>query len=460
MVAIIPRLDTLHDDFAGQFANDFEPIVLSPFLRPPGLMIDDPVLMEHVFKTQFEKYEKGNVFKSNFHDLLANGIFNSDGEQWKTQRKLASNIFNVKNFRDFVEHAFAEKMQDLVAVLNDAADKGELVNLNDLFLRFTMDGFCKIAFGVEIGCLTAKERPAFAVSFDRCQITLQHRFVFPFHRLYERISPAGAQFRRDLAVIRDFSRSIIARRAQQGPDALAAISQHDLLGYLIKARDATATTTTPDDDDALATSLINFLFAGRDTTGLTLTWLFLLLSRHPSVLARLQAEIDDATAALEPSETVSYDTVRAAVPYATAVMRETLRLYPPVPFNTKQAVADDVLPGGIRVRKGMSLNWGPYALGRNKKVWGEDAREFRPERWLEMQHVPSAYAYNVFNAGPRVCLGKNFAEIEVVFVVVELLRRFRFGVKDEGKGGGRKTYTMSATLAIEGGELLSTVERR
>ncbi|KAI9354612.1 cytochrome P450 [Zopfochytrium polystomum] len=434
-LTLVSQLDTLHDKFSEAFeANDDQPMIISTLNSMPGIMINDPVLMEHVFKTHFEKYEK-------------------------RQRKLAANIFNVKNFRDFVEHAFAEKIHDLVVILDGAAERGELVNLNDLFFRFTLDGFCKIAFGTEIHCLTASERPVFAASFDRAQINLLKRFVVPFAKLVELLTPSGWQFRRDLAVIREFSYSIVDRRiAELAGDASSTSSaRHDLLTYMMQMRDASGGAIGRAE---LSTNLINFLFAGRDTTGLTLTWTFLLLARHPSVLDKLLAEIDAATAGMDDAATVSYDVVRS-LPYANAVMHETLRLYPPVPYNMKQAVADDVLPNGAAVSKGMMLSWGPYALGRSKKIWGEDAREFRPERWLEMAKVPSAFAYNVFNAGPRICLGKSFAEIEVVFVLVELLRRFSFGVRDIGNGpGGKKTYTVSATLAMEGGELLASVTRR
>ncbi|KAI9317792.1 cytochrome P450, partial [Zopfochytrium polystomum] len=197
-----------------------------------------------------------------------------------------------------------------------------------------------------------------------------------------------------------------------------------------------------------------------DSTGITLSWIFLMLARHPTVLSRLLAEIDASTAGLSPTATVSYETVRNRVPFATAVMRETLRLFPALPSNGKQASRDMVLPNGMRVRRGMRIVWSTYAQGRSTRLWGPDAGEFRPERWLEMDKVPSQFVYTAFNAGPRVCLGKSFAELEIVFVVVELLRRFRFEVEDREADGGPKTYTMSSMLAMKDGALMASVERR
>ncbi|KAI9361690.1 cytochrome P450 [Zopfochytrium polystomum] len=460
-LAIIASIDRLHDKLSEVCdASDDEPVVTTILSLSPAVIINDPVSMEHVFKNHFEKYEKGPFFRGNFHDLLGDGIFNSDGEQWKHQRKLAANIFNVKNFREFVENAFAEEMQDLIVILDAAADSGKMVNLNDLFFRFTMDGFCKVAFGAEIGCMKSGEPPVFAASFDRAQSSLFKRFIIPFSRLLEPITVEGRQLQRDLQVIRDFSLRIVDERLQQQAAGSGTPPRQDLLAFLMKSTDPDGRPIARDD---LASKLVNFLFAGRDTTALTLTWIFLMLHRQPHVRARLVDEIDNATAALSPDESVPYDTIRsaAALPYTTAVIHETLRLHPPVPYNVKQAVADDVLPNGVHVPKGTLLAWGPYALGRSTRIWGADAAAFRPERWLDAPG-PSPYAYNAFNAGPRLCLGKRFAEVEVAFVLVELLRRFSFAVRDVGGGGGgkSKSYAVSATLALEDGELLSRVSRR
>ncbi|KAI9324761.1 cytochrome P450 [Zopfochytrium polystomum] len=467
LLAIVSNLHRYHDMNNDAFKeSDEESLLITRPFHPPAITTIDPALIEYVLKTEFESFEKGPFYRKNLHDILGDGIFNTDGEKWKEQRKLAANIFTIQNFKEIIENTFAEKILVLVSVFDAAVESKEKVNLYDLFLRFTMDGFCKIAFGTEINSLTAKERPAFAIAFDRIERVGMKRFLLPFAKVMEHLTTEGRQFLRDVQLIHNFSRSIVDQRLAlaKNPHPAADLPQRDLLALMINATSSTSTNKEATHDvqrrRTLADGLYNFLTAGRDSTGITLSWIFLMLARHPTVLSRLLAEIDAATAGLSLTDTVSYETVRNRVPFATAVMRETLRLYPALPSNGKQASRDMVLPNGMRVRRGMRIVWSTYAQGRSTRLWGPDAGEFRPERWLEMDKVPSQFVYTAFNAGPRVCLGKSFAELEIVFVVMELLRRFRFEVEDREADGGPKTYTMSSMLAMKDGALMASVERR
>jgi cytochrome P450 len=156
---------------------------------------------------------------------------------------------------------------------------------------------------------------------------------------------------------------------------------------------------------------------------------------HPRVMKNLVREIDTV---LQGSNAYTYETMMHELPYLKAVFHETLRLYPPVPKNVKMAVEDDVLPGGIRVYRGDVIGISSYCLGRNKSVWGEDAEQFVPERWLvDYGSLPSAaagmkanaspfgkfkaespYKFTSFNAGPRLCLvslASSWSSVSVSF---------------------------------------------
>nr|GMD69028.1 cytochrome P450 94A2-like [Ipomoea batatas] len=112
--------------------------------------------------------------------------------------------------------------------------------------------------------------------------------------------------------------------------------------------------------------------------------------------------------------------------YTHAALSETMRLYPPVPVDSKAAAEDDVLPDGTVVKKGWRVTYHPYAMGRVEDVWGKDWPEFRPERWLEKDRAAGdSYVYPVFQAGPRICLGKEMAFLQMKRVVAGVLRRFR-----------------------------------
>ncbi|KAI9327938.1 cytochrome P450 [Zopfochytrium polystomum] len=429
-------------------------------MYPACIGTADPRVVEHVLKTRFEMYEKGEFFASRVRDVLGKGIFAVDGEAWRIQRKTMSHMFNVKNFKDFVNVVFAETMTQLTARLDRAAATGATVDLSDLFSRFTLDSFSRVGFGESVGALARDEAIPFMRAFDRAQHHIMVRFNTPLWWAFEWVSRGGWEHGRNVRTIREFGRHIVERRMEavrrgeraaaaaaaagdEGADGTSTAGFTDVVGYLIEAV-GRETGTAPTAAE-LAEHVINLVIAGRDTTAQALSWSVVMLARHAKARAELVAEADrampDARGGLP-----SYEAVRGCR-YALAVVRETLRLQPSVPYDTKVAVEDDVLPNGVRVARGTMIYWSVYAMGRNPRVWGADAAEFRPERWLEMETLPSPFEYPVFNAGPRTCLGKGMAELQAVFVLVALVRRFEIEVLEPEK----VTYDISTTLPIKGG---------
>lgn len=148
------------------------------------------------------------------------------------------------------------------------------------------------------------------------------------------------------------------------------------------------------------------------------------------------------------------------MPYTTAVFYESLRLYPPIPFEIKQCVSATTLPDGTFLPADAVVVWCPWAMGRSRTTWGADAEAFRPERWLSdddnssgsnERHVVarSAATFPVFNGGPRTCLGKRMAEAVAVQTMAALAWRFDFRAADEA--GRERVSRSSLTLPMEGG---------
>jgi cytochrome P450 len=128
---------------------------------------------------------------------------------------------------------------------------------------------------------------------------------------------------------------------------------------------------------------------------------------------------------------------------------EILRLYPPVPANTKYARGDDVWPDGTIIRKGDHVNWSPYSQGRLESIWGPDAKEFKPERWIVNGELKreSQGVWPVFHAGPRVCLGQNLATLESIVVLSLMLKNYQFKLVP----GQTITYLVSITMPMKYG---------
>ncbi|WZZ82821.1 hypothetical protein YC2023_103393 [Brassica napus] len=196
----------------------------------------------------------------------------------------------------------------------------------------------------------------------------------------------------------------------------------------------------PGDDKFLRDMILSFMLAGRDTTGSALTWFFWLLSKNPEVTTKIRQEINTK---LSPRTNNDSDHFSSFNPqdlnklvYLHGALCEALRLYPPVPFQHKSPTKPDVLPSGHRVDASTKIVFCLYSLGRMKSLWGEDASEFKPERWISetgrLIHVPS-FKFLSFNAGPRTCLGKEVAMTQMKTVAVKVIQNYEIEIVEGHK---------------------------
>jgi len=241
-------------------------------------------------------------------------------------------------------------------------------------------------------------------------------------------------------VLDDFVYAIISKRRQEPIEHLE--SKNDLLSRFLCMTDEE--TGQPFTDKYLRDILLNFVIAGRDTTAILLSWTFYLLTQYPEVEEKVIDEIEDKLHGNLPTWEILKD-----MPYLKAVLDETLRLYPPVPSNIKQAVQDDMIPGGYFVSKGTEVQFNAYTIHRSKTLWGKDAEEFKPERWLAEDFAKKIhpYQYLPFHAGPRLCLGMNMAFLEAKLIACVILQKFRVRLVP----GADIKPNKSLTMPIHGG---------
>jgi len=142
---------------------------------------------------------------------------------------------------------------------------------------------------------------------------------------------------------------------------------------------------------------------------------------NPEAEAKARQEVDDVCGV----RGCVYEDM-ANLPYLQAVLDEALRLYPSIPIDAKFAAHDDVLPDGTLVPRGTVVVYNIYGMGRDEDIWGEDAEKFHPERWLKMRSRPSNFEYPVFNAGPRECLGRRLAQVEMLACLAMILPQLSF----------------------------------
>ncbi|KAG0328079.1 hypothetical protein BGZ99_006252 [Dissophora globulifera] len=439
----------LHEEFGKVYT-----VTVLGFARV--INIRDPAMVEHVLKTHFWKYEKGEFFRTVLQPLIGGGIFGADGESHDN-------------------HTPAESTSNTDI---------PMVDLQRIFLLFTLDSFGEIAFGQSFGCLKDPMQPVeFAAAFDRMNKNLYQRFCSPFFTWTEWWTGKDLQIEQDREVIRKFADGVIKERRRRiavectakqetsrptresdarsiGSTGGKDGSKRDLMQLFMDAEDENGERLT---DESLQDALLNFILAGRDSTAQALSWMFyLILSSESSrdILDKLVSEIDSNLGHGNASIYPSYEIIKC-MKFTEACFLESLRIYPAVPHNIKVCMEDDILPGGAPVYKGEMVAWGSWAIGRDKAIWGDDAEEYRPERWLEDEvhepgvghrrydiGKPSPAKFVSFHLGPRACLGRQFATIEAITITSMLLQKFTFKLVDPHT---EPAYVQAVTLQMANG---------
>ncbi|XP_042512063.1 cytochrome P450 86A1-like [Macadamia integrifolia] len=411
-----------------------------------------PKNIEHILRTRFENYPKGPTLQTAFHDLLGQGIFNSDGHTWLIQRKTAALEFTTRTLRQAMARWVNRTIQSrLWPILTKAATDHSSVDLQDFLLRFTFDNICGLTFGKDPETLSPElpDNP-FSVAFDSATEATMQRLLYPslFWRLKKALGIGSEKtLKESLQIVENYMmEAIIARKEAPSDDLLSRfLEKKDIDGNFFPS-------------SVLSFIALNFVLAGRDTSSVALSWFFWLLMSHPQVEESIINEIstvlrktrgEDEKKWVE--EPLGFDEVDQLV-YLKAALSETLRLYPSVPEDTKYVLSDDFLPDGTFVPAGSTITYSIYSVGRMKAIWGDDCLEFRPERWLSSdgdRYEPpkEGYMYVAFNAGPRTCLGKDLAYLQMKSVAAAILIRHRLSLVP----GHRVEQKMSLTLFMKNG---------
>nr|KYP72891.1 Cytochrome P450 86A1 [Cajanus cajan] len=459
--ALINNRHRVHDWIAGNLgaagasATYQTCIIPFPFLaRKQGFytVTCHPKNLEHILRARFDNYPKGPKWQEAFHELLGEGIFNSDGDTWLMQRKTAALEFTTRTLKQGMSRWVNRSIKNRLWCIMDKATKDHVsVDLQDLLLRLTFDNICGLTFGKDPETLSPQlpENP-FAVAFDTATEATMHRLLYPgMVWRFQKLLSIGFEKRlkESLRIVEAYMNDAVADRKETPSD--------DLLSRFMKKCDAAG---NPFSAAALQRIILNFVLAGRDTSSVALTWFFWLLINHPRVEKKILNEIatvltdtrgrDRRRWTEDPLDFAEADRLM----YLKAALAETLRLYPSVPQDFKQAVADDVLPDGTVVPAGSTVTYSIYSAGRVETVWGKDCLEFKPERWLSVrgdrfEPPKDGFMFVAFNAGPRTCLGKDLAYLQMKSVAAAVLLRYRLSLVP----GHRVEQKMSLTLFMKNG---------
>lgn len=376
---------------------------LFPLLSRWHINTIEPKVVQTILSLDFNSFGLGAA-RDGLKPFLGEGIFSTDGAAWQHSRNLLRPCFTRSQVGD-VELLEQHLQHLLLKIPRD----GSMVDLQPLFFSLTLDTSTHFLFGESTGCLDPNgenERSLeFAKAFDRCQsVSGKKILLVMLAALLPEFLKKGFQFNKDVKFVHSFIDDIVSRSLSHGKNEAESGKTYVFLHKLISQ-------TT--DVVKVRSELLHVLLAGRDTTAGFLSNAWFELSRNLRIWARLRIEVD-ALNGEPPSFTQLKD-----MKYLKAVLNESLRLYPIVPGNARQALKDTVVPVGggedglspFFVAKGTFVSWDTYSMHRRKDLYGEDAEIFRPERWLDedgKKGLRPGWEYLPFNGGPRICLGRKF----------------------------------------------------
>jgi cytochrome P450 len=367
-----------------------------------AFVLAEPEAIEHVLVSNFRNYSKETPQFETFKFVAGDGLLNSDGDLWRQQRRIMQPAFHRK------------KLEKLIAAMIRWTDKrverwtqksGQLLLIEDEMMTLSLEILCETLFGVEL-----KARSEELVhTVNRTLDYVMFRARMPFDAINNV----------PLKVVRDYKASMIevdrfvdelvaARRASE--------SDHDdLLQLLIEAEDDAG---NPLSRDLIRDEIVTMIVAGYETVATGLTWTWYLLDSAPAVVAQARQEI----ARVLNGRDLSIETLRELT-YIQAIYTEGLRLYPPAWVVSRKAMDSDEI-AGRHVPAGSPVIISPYAMHHNPRYWF-GAERFTPERWLpEWGRKRHKWQYIPFGAGPRLCIGSRFAEMEAAVVLATLLPKF------------------------------------
>lgn len=379
-----------------------------------GILTNDPINVKAILSSQFQEFGVGKRRAEAFEPLIGHGIFTADGSSWEKARKLVKPSFSRAQLDDI--SSFEPHLQNFMARL--PAD-GETVDLQPLFHDLTLDVSTDFLFGESTNVLSSTKAASagrsFGAAFDRAQKSVVGAFALGSIAWLDPTS----KFKEDQKTVEDFMSGFVEKALSKENIDTAKQQQ----GRYSFAEEFAKLT---DDPAMIRGGLLNLLLAGRDTTASLLSNLFFMLARQPEVYGRLAEEVRaTAPSVMDPPTLEDLRSMK----YLKACINESLRLHPPIPRNSREALQDTTLPVGggpdgeapILVPKGTQVGYQVFSMHRRKDVYGDDADDFIPERWTERNLRPG-WSFLPFNGGPRICIGQQFALNLASYIVCRLVQ--------------------------------------
>ena len=382
---------------------------------PQGLLyvFGKPEYVKHVLQENNKNYKKGLAYHS-LRPLLGNGLLTSEGDFWRKQRRLAQPSFHKARIEEFAK--------TMIACVNEMLEKwdknykdGDLININTEMNHLALMIVSRSLFKSDISKTIDKIGKNLYILMEGAARRIRSPFMLPPWVP----TPYNLRQKKSLSLLNEIIGGIIDNRRKNNQ------KYDDLLDMLMDVRDED--TGEGMDNEQLKDEVMTIFMAGHETTAVALAYAFLAICENPDVDERLKKEAD--TIALSNQDILS--SIREQE-YTGQIIHEVLRLYPPAWVVSRRAIEEDEV-GGFYVPPKTDILMSPFAIQRNPDIW-ENPEKFDPCRFeKEKMKAMHRYAYFPFGGGPRLCIGDQFALMEMQVALPLIRKRYKFRKQDSYK---------------------------
>jgi cytochrome P450 len=368
-----------------------------------AIVTTNPAVIQHVLKTNSENYHKSEIQTKRMFHFLGKGLLTSHGEVWRTQRRLIQKGFDPRQLDD-LSSIMQDSLADSLRDFESQARTGP-VDIYPQLMKMTFGMVARSLFGARLkdGDIDVISSTISTVQEFMVRQTIQP-YLNPWFAASGELRRHEEMRARADGILFDY----IGRRRREAPG-------HDLLQILMDARYSDGHGMS---DELILSESMQLLVAGHETSSNALSWLLYLLSSRPDCLERLRQEFDSVLG----EERLTYSHV-PKLEFTAQIVQEGLRLYPPFWMVDRMALSDDCA-GDFVIPRGSTVVVFIYGVHHSRRLW-ENPERFDPERFSkanEKLHTP--FTWLPFGAGPRGCIGGNYATLQIFMILSVLLRKY------------------------------------
>jgi cytochrome P450 len=411
----LPKLHLILEEWSDRYGGIYK----FKLLNKTVVAVSNPELVQCVLRDRPETYRRVSTIELAARELGTHGLFTTEGEQWRRERYVTMHAFKSEYLRRFFLNML-KITERLHKRWGASADAGLSVDVQEDWMRFTIDNTTLFAFGYDIN-MVENESVNFQQHLERFRIGLNTRTGAPFPYWHYIKLPSDRALEKSLAILKETIAEFIQKTRQRLENEPELANQpSNFLEALLVTKDEKGNSFSYEE---IQGNIFNILLAGEDTTARTLSWLLYFMAEHPEIQGKMQEEVDENLLAeqIMPIDQNVIDKLH----YIEAVAHETLRLKAVAPLLCMETNIDTELDG-VFIPKGVPV----MLLTRGGVLHEEnftDAHQFKPERWMETRPTGCVHNRNAslpFGAGPRSCPGRNLAMLEIKMAIAMVCKNF------------------------------------